>query len=592
MTHGPPPAAAESSRSSYYRTSSTPSAPTTSTSHHPPLYNHYPSTYPGTYTHPPQPPVQGHWPTNWYQYYHHPGQYPASSTPPAPTVKQEHHVDPSRGIHPHYSGYNAYYQTQPDQNEVNATPRQPAPIEAPSPAPKPHPVPSSTVKPVEKPPVPPPQPPENYEHWDDILKTFLEEAKLTESLKGLEMDMLVLSPDWETTGVYTAVGKMIRRFQGLLKRRQEDGRESFDKGATPTPENAGPSQSDSKERLDTRKLAYVSPHLVPNEPTRTPTTMTKSISQFLARNRARNNASNRAEFLYSLSERRKQLAALQSADSTTEATPQNSTDKKNGELKQRSPSTVDPRNVSSCARTDARPIDRDAQMKYDIAKNSDGPLSRTRAKGKANIGDKRAHRGDGADGTSDGRRVRRRTESEVLTKEPSEEEEEGTPSRYPALDDRLKNIEAHFAVRYVPSPPRTLLARLKFLEEHIIKLEKEYPPWAALWFCQPGRGWPPPPRTTPIIVPVHLRALAVTSNAPNPVSTNANSSTSTSTTSSPASAIPAKTEDESGDLTPTAPTSGSRPKATKPKKQQSSLYRAVMEKLEVKKALEDYRAAS
>lgn len=40
----------------------------------------------------------------------------------------------------------------------------------------------------------------------------------------------------------------------------------------------------------------------------------------------------------------------------------------------------------------------------------------------------------------------------------------------------------------VPAPPRTLLARLRFLEDHIIQLEKEYPPWAALHFNQPKRG--------------------------------------------------------------------------------------------------------
>lgn len=40
----------------------------------------------------------------------------------------------------------------------------------------------------------------------------------------------------------------------------------------------------------------------------------------------------------------------------------------------------------------------------------------------------------------------------------------------------------------VPAPPRHLLARLQFLEDHIIQLEKEYPPWAALHFNQPNRG--------------------------------------------------------------------------------------------------------
>lgn len=40
----------------------------------------------------------------------------------------------------------------------------------------------------------------------------------------------------------------------------------------------------------------------------------------------------------------------------------------------------------------------------------------------------------------------------------------------------------------VPLPPRSLLDRLKYLEDHVIHLEKEYPPWAALHFNQPNRG--------------------------------------------------------------------------------------------------------
>ena len=70
----------------------------------------------------------------------------------------------------------------------------------------------------------------------------------------------------------------------------------------------------------------------------------KDISLFLARNRARNDASNRAEFLV----RRSQ---------NPEGDPQG--------------------DAPSCARTDAKPINRDLQMKYDIAKNEDGPLRST-----------------------------------------------------------------------------------------------------------------------------------------------------------------------------------------------------------------------
>jgi hypothetical protein len=40
----------------------------------------------------------------------------------------------------------------------------------------------------------------------------------------------------------------------------------------------------------------------------------------------------------------------------------------------------------------------------------------------------------------------------------------------------------------VPLPPASLLHRIKFIEDHIIQLEREYPPWAALHFNQPRRG--------------------------------------------------------------------------------------------------------
>ncbi|KAK0244449.1 hypothetical protein EDD85DRAFT_199969 [Armillaria nabsnona] len=154
------------------------------------------------------------------------------------------------------------------------------------------------------------------------------------------------------------------------------------------------------DTLDDRKAALYT-DLPP------PTTLTKSISQYLSRNRARNDASNRAEFL-------------------------------------RPPSDT------SCARTDAKTLNRDTQMKYDIAKNEDGPLRRTMKK-----------------------RV---------------EEEKADEAENPAMSERMANIETHLAVHYVPSPPTSLPARIQFLEEHIIRLEKEYPPWAALHFNQPRRN--------------------------------------------------------------------------------------------------------
>src|ERR1700733_4385140 len=82
----------------------------------------------------------------------------------------------------------------------------------------------------------------------------------------------------------------------------------------------------------------------------------KSISELLAGNRARNDASNRAEFLHT--HRR-----LHTGEASEVLLP--------GECES------DQVESASCARTDARTVDRDVMMKFDIAKNEDGPLRRT-----------------------------------------------------------------------------------------------------------------------------------------------------------------------------------------------------------------------
>ncbi|HEV7735831.1 MAG TPA: hypothetical protein VGO47_00420, partial [Chlamydiales bacterium] len=79
--------------------------------------------------------------------------------------------------------------------------------------------------------------------------------------------------------------------------------------------------------------------------------MLRQISEFIAKNRARNNISNRNEF----------LRKRQSADAIVPLDNLTSMD-------------VD---IPSCARIDAIPVNRDIQMKYDVAKNDGGPLMRT-----------------------------------------------------------------------------------------------------------------------------------------------------------------------------------------------------------------------
>lgn len=78
--------------------------------------------------------------------------------------------------------------------------------------------------------------------------------------------------------------------------------------------------------------------------------------------------------------------------------------------------------IASCARVDAKTQDRDIQMKYDIAKNEDGPLRKTlKPRGPP---DEQTHQlRFGAEDTP-------------------------TAERYPGLDERLQNVETHLAVRY------------------------------------------------------------------------------------------------------------------------------------------------
>jgi hypothetical protein len=324
------------------------------------------------------------------------------------------------------------------------------------------------------------------------VASFLSNLGLTQALRGFENDMLVMNEDWERQKVPKAIDELMRDLISLEQSPNIDRKER-------SPEE--------------RKLDYA--HFGQDTEPPSQKSINKSISAFLAQNRARNDRSNRAEFLQSLSEKRRKLVS-DMGDSGMASIPES----------------------SSCARTDAKNLDREVQMKYDIAKNEEGPLRRTVKVGVAF-----------QDLDSKGKQQQTIADDGGFSKE-----------RFPGLDERLINLETHLSVRYVPSPPQSLLDRLRFLEDHIIRLEKEYPPWAALHFNQPYRGWPPPPRPAPIIVPSHLTS---TSSAPQMLiaeifkpSTSAQSSQST----------------------------GTRGKG---KNSKSSLHRAVLERLEVQKAMSD-----
>ncbi|TFY69499.1 hypothetical protein EVG20_g3138 [Dentipellis fragilis] len=295
-----------------------------------------------------------------------------------------------------------------------------------------------------KPRTPSPPPPELPRYWDAAVKTFLASAGLTQALKGFEADMLVMSAEWEQKEVPLALEQLARCLSKLL-------------GETDVSHDSEPERP-----FEQRKLDYM--HLENGATPRSQTSVraillvtdflalicvllrcrkvNKSISLFLARNRARNDASNRNEFL--IARKRRRIEQLSDGD----ATPAEES--------------------ASCARTDAKTIDRDVMMKFDIARNEEGPLRRT-----IKTEDEDTKSGITANGAP-------LPEAETADR--------ATAQRHPGLDHRLRNIETHVAVRYVPSPPVSLVHRIKFIEDHIVNLEREYPPWAALHFNQPRRG--------------------------------------------------------------------------------------------------------
>lgn len=136
--------------------------------------------------------------------------------------------------------------------------------------------------------------------------------------------------------------------------------------------------------------------------------LTRSISTFIARNRARNNSSNRKEFLR---KRRRDESGFNTTTQELSSTPEE---------------------LPTCARTDAVPVNRDLQMKYDIAKNEGGPLRRT-------------VKSEQTDMVLEQHPEYRKSKKRMTADEP---DDSPTLQRHPGLGERFTNLEAHLAVRY------------------------------------------------------------------------------------------------------------------------------------------------
>lgn len=108
----------------------------------------------------------------------------------------------------------------------------------------------------------------------------------------------------------------------------------------------------------------------------------------------------------------------------------------------------------TCARADAREINRNMQMKFDIVNNEDGPLARSRTQGQA--------------------------------AKPSETDED-------MHRERVRNLEQHLNLAFEPPSAFALVDRIRILEDRLMDLERDLPAWAAAHFNQPHQI--PQPKT-------------------------------------------------------------------------------------------------
>lgn len=135
-------------------------------------------------------------------------------------------------------------------------------------------------------------------------------------------------------------------------------------------------------------------------------------------------------------------------------------------LKRRNLSTDD----VTCARTDAREINRSIQMKSDIVNNE--ALARSL--------------------------LQSNTAAAAAAK--------ATENSSADLTERLNNIEEHLNVRFddTAKPSFTVIERVKILENTLMDLERQYPTWSAVHLNQPNRNFPPPPPVSYITRPVAI----------------------------------------------------------------------------------------
>ncbi|KAJ3123194.1 hypothetical protein HK098_002118 [Nowakowskiella sp. JEL0407] len=115
----------------------------------------------------------------------------------------------------------------------------------------------------------------------------------------------------------------------------------------------------------------------------------------------------------------------------------------------------------TCSRVDARELNRKVQMRTEVVHNSDGPLARSTKRESPSTAPTLGKIGTFGSG---------RVSGEMIT----------------GISERVKNIETHLNLpnkkSNTSSIPKELYQRVKRIEDHIMKIEELYPPWASIYY--------------------------------------------------------------------------------------------------------------
>ncbi|KAJ2004765.1 hypothetical protein H4R26_002325 [Coemansia thaxteri] len=147
---------------------------------------------------------------------------------------------------------------------------------------------------------------------------------------------------------------------------------------------------------------------------------------------------------------------------------------------------------STCARIDAKGANHGVQVQLDATFSGSGALERSRAAQASTVSSSNAVS----------------THSKPL---------EG-------LFERVESLSEHLNVRFVPAKA-SIYSKVSALEDRVMMLEREFPPWSAQHFNQPGRNYnQPPPETV-------YRILSTSDPAASPAASLAASTPATAPTS-------------------------------------------------------------